>query len=237
MFHVPGHEHPDVSGGWLRPAVFGAMDGLVSNVALIAGVAAGASTAGADQSQSVLLAGFAGLSAGALSMAAGEYTSVASQTEAAQREIAREREEIRLNPDEEIAELAARLEGMGVEAGLADSVAEQIHRDPEVAVTVHARQELGVSDDDLASPTVAAVSSFVSFSVGAAVPLVPWLIGVPELWLAVLLTLVGLFACGAIVAQVTVRSWWYSGLRQVLLGGVAAAATYGLGAAVGTGLG
>ncbi|MDP9821414.1 VIT1/CCC1 transporter family protein [Nocardioides massiliensis] len=235
--HVAGHEHPDVAGGWLRPAVFGAMDGLVSNVALIAGVAAGASTAGADQSQSVLLAGLAGLSAGALSMAAGEYTSVASQSEAAQREIAREREEIRRHPAEEVAELAARLEVMGVDTDLADRVADQIHRDPEIAVTVHARQELGISPDDLASPTVAAVSSFLSFAVGAAIPLLPWLLGVPELWLAVALTLVALFACGAVVAQVTVRSWWYGGLRQALLGGVAAAATYGLGALVGVGLG
>lgn len=235
--HVADHEHADVTGGWLRPAVFGAMDGLVSNVALIAGVAAGASTAGADRTESVVLAGLAGLFAGALSMAAGEYTSVASQAEAAQREIAREREEIRTNPDQEVAELAGRLEVMGVDNDLAARVAAQIHEDPEIAVTVHARQELGVTDDDLASPTVAAVSSFLSFSVGAAVPLLPWLVGLPDLWLAVALTLVALFGCGAVVARVTVRSWWYAGLRQAVLGGAAAAATYGLGAAVGVGLG
>lgn len=235
--HVAGHEHPDVTGGWLRPAVFGAMDGLVSNVALITGVAAGASAAGADRADSVLLAGLAGLSAGALSMAVGEYTSVASQSEAARREIAREREEILDHPAEEIAEQADRLVAQGVEPALAQEVAVQMHRDLENAVSVHVRQELGVGADTLASPMLAAVSSFLAFSVGALVPLLPWLVGVPRLDVAVLLTLVALFACGAVVSRVTSRSWWYTGLRQVALGGAAAAATYGLGAAVGVGLG
>lgn len=235
--HVPGHEHADVTGGWLRPAVFGAMDGLVSNVALIAGVAAGASAAGADQADSVLLAGLAGLSAGALSMAAGEYTSVASQSEAAEREIARERAEILDHPEEEIAEQAERLVAQGVEPTLADEVAAQMHRDLENAVSVHVRQELGVGADTLASPMLAAVSSFLAFSIGALVPVLPWLVGVPRLDVAVLLTLVALFACGAVVSRVTSRSWWYAGMRQVVLGGAAAAATYGLGAAVGVGLG
>ncbi|MDP3969404.1 MAG: VIT1/CCC1 transporter family protein [Nocardioides sp.] len=233
----PAHEHSDVTGGWLRPAVFGAMDGLVSNVALIAGVAAGASAAGADRADSVLLAGLAGLSAGALSMAAGEYTSVASQSEAAEREIARERAEILDNPEGEIAEQAERLVAQGVEPALADEVAAQMHRDLDNAVSVHVRHELGVEADTLASPMLAAVSSFLAFSLGALVPVLPWLIGVPRLDVTVLLTLTALFVCGAVVSRVTSRSWWYTGLRQVALGGAAAAATYGLGAAVGVGLG
>ena len=148
------HEHPDVTGGWLRPAVFGAMDGLVSNLALIAGVAGG--TRNHADSSAVVLAGLAGLAAGAFSMAAGEYASVASQSEAAQREIAKERHEIIRNPEGETAELAAMYVAKGLDPELAAEVARQIHVDVDNAVTVHAREELGVDPDDLASPLVAA---------------------------------------------------------------------------------
>ncbi len=226
------HEHPDVTGGWLRPAVFGAMDGLVSNAALIAGVAGG--TRSATDSSAVVLAGLAGLAAGAFSMAAGEYASVASQSEAAEREIGKERREIEANPAAEIAELAAMYVAKGLEPELADEVARQIHADPENAVVVHAREELGVDPDDLASPTVAAGSSFVSFAIGAMIPLLPYLLGAQSLALAISLTLVALFGCGVLVTNVTSRTWWYGGSRQVLLGGAAFAATYLVGAAVGT---
>lgn len=227
----PLHEHADVTGGWLRPAVFGAMDGLVSNVALIAGVAGG--TRGAEATTAVVLAGLAGLAAGAFSMAAGEYTSVASQSEAAEREIARERSEIVRNPVAETAELAAMYVQKGVDEGLAAQIAEQIHRDVDNAVAVHAQEELGVDPHELASPTLAAWSSFVAFSLGALVPVLPYLLGASTLLPALVLTLAALFGCGAVVTRVTNRPWWYGGARQLLLGAAAAAATYGFGMLVG----
>ncbi|WP_109506343.1 VIT1/CCC1 transporter family protein [Nocardioides speluncae] len=226
------HEHADVTGGWLRPAVFGAMDGLVSNAALIAGVAGG--TRGAEDTSTIVLAGLAGLAAGAFSMAAGEYASVASQAESAEREIAKERREIIENPVGEKAELAAMFVDKGIDPDLAAEVAQQVHRDLDDAVAVHAREEFGIDADDLPSPLVAAGSSFVSFALGAAVPVLPYLLGAEALWPAILLTLVALFVCGAVVTRVTSRSWWYGGLRQALLGAAAFAATYGVGAAVGT---
>jgi vacuolar iron transporter family protein len=230
-----GHEHADVAGGWLRPAVFGAMDGLVSNLALIAGVAGG--TSGTAESSAVVLAGLAGLAAGAFSMAAGEYTSVASQSEAAQHEIAKERREIVANPEAETLELASMYVEKGLDPALAAEVARQIHRDVDLAVDVHAREELGVDPGSLASPVVAAVSSFLAFAVGAFVPVLPYLLGASTLLPGLVVTLLALFACGAVVTQVTNRSWWFGGLRQLLLGGVAAALTFGFGSLVGTSLG
>src|SRR3954454_2140958 len=209
------HEHADVTGGWLRPALFGAMDGLVSNVALIAGVAGG--TQG-DGTTAVVLAGLAGLSAGAFSMAVGEYNSVASQSEAAEHEINKERREIARNEAGEIAELAAMYIQKGLEPQLAQEVARQIHKDPETAVAVHAMEEFGIDPDDLASPMLAAVSSFVAFAIGALVPLAPYLLGATSVSPAVLLTMAALFACGAVVTQVTSRQWWFGGGRQMLLG-------------------
>jgi VIT1/CCC1 family predicted Fe2+/Mn2+ transporter len=228
--HPIGHHHPDVTGGWLRPAVFGAMDGLVSNVALIAGVAGG--TRGAAEPTAVVLAGLAGLAAGAFSMAAGEYTSVASQAESARREIAKERREIVNNPLGEIHELAEAYVEKGLDPALATQVAQQIHRDVDRAVAVHAQEELGVHVDGLPSPTLAAVSSFLSFAVGALVPLLPYLLGAQHLLPGLVLTLAALFGCGALVTRLTVRPWWYGGTRQLLLGAAAAAATYGFGALV-----
>ena len=225
------HDHPDVTGGWLRPAVFGAMDGLVSNLALIAGVAGG--TRGHADSSAVVLAGLAGLAAGAFSMAAGEYTSVASQSEAAQREIDKERREIIANPVAETDELAQMYVEKGLDPELAREVARQIHVDVDNAVTVHAREELGVDPHDLASPMTAAVSSFLSFGVGAMVPVLPYLLGAGSLLPGLLVTLVALFLCGAVVTQVTSRSWWYGGLRQTVLGAAAAGLTYLFGSLVG----
>jgi VIT1/CCC1 family predicted Fe2+/Mn2+ transporter len=230
-----GHEHPDVTGGWLRPAVFGAMDGLVSNVALIAGVAGG--TRSATDSHAVVLAGLAGLAAGAFSMAAGEYTSVASQTEAAEREIEKERREILRNPEGETRELAEMYVGKGIDEHLAHEVARQIHRDVDNAVNVHAREELGVDPDDLPSPMLAAVSSFVAFALGALVPVLPYLLGANSLLPALVVTLAALFMCGAVVTQVTSRPWWYGAIRQTILGGAAAGLTYLFGSLVGAGLG
>jgi len=223
------HEHTDVTGGWLRPAVFGAMDGLVSNAALIAGVSGGTS----NDPSAVVLAGLAGLAAGAFSMAAGEYASVASQSEAAEQEIAKERKELIENPVAETAELSEMYVEKGLDKDLADQVARQIHRDVDQALAVHAREELGVDMDGLASPTLAAVSSFLSFSVGALVPVLPFLFSWDSIIGSLVLTLAALFACGAIVTRVTVRTWWYGGLRQVILGGAAFGLTYLVGTAVG----
>jgi vacuolar iron transporter family protein len=230
------HEHGDVTGGWLRPAVFGAMDGLVSNLALIAGVAGG--TRGAGDSKAVVIAGLAGLAAGAFSMAAGEYTSVASQSEHAEREIAKERREIILNPRAEEHELVEMYVDKGIEESVARAMAAAVHQDVENAVAVHAREELGVDPNDLASPMLAATSSFVSFALGAAVPVLPYVLGAQSLVPGLVITLVALFVCGAVVTRLTSRPWWYGGLRQMLLGGIAAALTYGFGTLVGnSGLG
>lgn len=223
------HEHQDVTGGWLRPTVFGAMDGLVSNFALIAGVAGGTANPGV-----VVLSGLAGLVAGACSMSAGEYTSVASQTELAQAEIEVERRELARRPRAEEAELARLYRMRGLDADLADEVARQISRNPQGALEAHTREELGVSPGDLPSPVIAATSSFASFAVGALLPVVPYLLGAQRLWPAAALAGAGLFAAGAVVSSVTARSWWFSGLRQLVLGVVAAAATYGIGTLAGT---
>lgn len=227
------HDHPDVTGGWLRPAVFGAMDGLVSNFALMMGVVGGTNT----DTKPVVLAGLAGLAAGAFSMAAGEYTSVASQSEFALAQVAIERKEILANSAGETAELAAMYVDKGVDEEVAQEMAEQIHRDPEQAVRVHAREEFGVDIDDLASPMLAAGSSFVAFAFGALIPLLPYLVGVSSPWPAVVLSLIALFGCGAVVTRITARSWWFGGIRQFLLGGAAAGLTYLVGDAVGRSLG
>ncbi|GAA4817321.1 VIT1/CCC1 transporter family protein [Streptomyces ziwulingensis] len=230
--HRDNHTHRDVNGGWLRPAVFGAMDGLVSNLALMTGVAGGS-----VGHQTVVITGLAGLAAGAFSMAAGEYTSVASQRELVQAELDVERRELRRHPKDEEAELAALYQARGVEAPLAREVARQLSRDPERALEIHAREELGIDPGDLPSPLVAAVSSFGSFALGALFPVLPYLLGASALWPAVLVALAGLFLSGAVVARVTARTWWYGGLRQLVLGGAAAGVTYALGSLFGTAVG
>ncbi len=222
------HEHSDVTGGWLRPAVFGASDGLVSNFALIAGV-----TGGTDDSKAVLLAGLAGLAAGAFSMAAGEFISVRSQAEQAMAEIELERHELERNPAGEERELAQMYVAKGLEPALAREVAHQLSRDPHKVLGVHVLEELGINEDDLPSARLAAGSSFASFAIGAAVPVLPYLLGATGLLPALLLTLAGLFLCGAFVTKLTPRPWWYGGLRQTAVGVVAAAVTFGVGSLVG----
>lgn len=229
-----GHEHGDVAAGWLRPAVFGAMDGLVSNFALIAGIVGGT---GGNHSSEVVLAGLAGLAAGAFSMAAGEYTSVASQAEYTAKEIEVERQEILENSGAEQAELAQMYVDRGIDPQLAAAVAAQVHEDPELAVAVHAREELGVDPDHLPSPVVAAVSSFISFAIGALLPVLPYILGANNLLPALIVSLLGLFACGAIVSSVTTRTWWYGGLRQLVLGATAAGLTFLIGNLVGATIG
>jgi VIT1/CCC1 family predicted Fe2+/Mn2+ transporter len=226
------HDHRDVTGGWLRPTVFGAMDGLVSNAALMAGVAGGA-----QSSTTIVLAGLAGLAAGAFSMAAGEYISVRSQAEMAAAEIEIERAEIAARPEAEAAELVALYVARGVPRPLATKVVEEISKDPEMALEVHTREEIGLHPQDLPSPWIAAGSSFASFAVGALIPVLPYLLGLDSLLVSQGLAVVSLFVCGALVSRVTTRTWWYSGLRQAAIGAVAGLLTFGLGSLVGTGLG
>ena len=166
------HRHRDVQGGAARAAVFGISDGLVSNVALILGIA-GAST----DPTFVRVAGVSGLLAGAISMAAGEYVSLRAQAELVERELEIERRSIAENPEAETAELAAIYRERGLDPDHADRVAEGLMADPEVALDVHAREELGVNPTQLGNPMVASASSFGSFALGAFVPLVPWLGG------------------------------------------------------------
>ncbi|MFV2017006.1 VIT1/CCC1 transporter family protein [Micromonospora sp. LOL_023] len=227
-----GEHHADVAGGWLRPAVFGTMDGLVTNIALIAGVGGGGAAAG-----SIVLAGTAGLAAGAISMALGEYTSVRAQNEQIAAEIAKERRELDSHPEAEARELAGLLVGRGIPADLAEQVATALRDRPEAALRMHVQEELGVDPDDRPSPWVAAGSSFGCFSVGALVPLLPFLLGFGQLWFALAVGGAGLFVAGVLVARFTGRRWWRGGLRLLSLGALAAAATYLVGWLVGAGVG
>ena len=233
-----GH-HRDVTGGWLRPAVFGASDGLVSNGALIAGVAGGAAAVspGTSATSAIIVAGLAGLAAGAFSMAVGEYVSVASQTELAQAEINRERIELQRAPEAEQAEMAEVFVARGVEPKLARLVVQQMSHDAEKTLEMHVREELGLDPNDLPSPYLAAGSSFLAFSVGAVLPVIPYLLGATSLWPSVVVTVIALLGVGILVSRVTVRPWWYAGLRQVLLGGVAFGLTYLFGSLVGGSVG
>jgi VIT1/CCC1 family predicted Fe2+/Mn2+ transporter len=222
------HHHADVSGGWLRPAVFGAMDGLVTNIALIAGVGGGGVSA-----HTIILTGFAGLVAGAVSMGIGEYTSVRTQNDQVAFELAKERKELERHPEAEAEELAGMWIQRGLPADLARQVAVAVGRNPDEALRLHAQEELGVNPAEQPSPWVAAFSSFLCFSAGALVPLLPYLAGATGLWLALVVGGVGLFVAGAMTARFTNRKWYLSGLRQLVLGLVAAGATFGIGRAIG----
>ena len=229
---VPDH-HADVSGGWLRPAVFGAMDGLVTNIALIAGVGGGGVSA-----HNMILTGFAGLVAGAVSMGLGEYTSVRTQNDQVAHEIAKERAELARNPEVEAEELAGIWVARGLPERLARQVATILAKNPEEALRVHAQEELGVNPSEQPSPWTAALSSFLCFSAGALVPLLPYLAGATALWLSLAVGGVGLFVAGALTSRFTNKMWYASGLRQLVLGLAAAGATYLIGRAIGvSGLG
>ena len=227
------HMHRDINGGWLRPAVFGVMDGLVSNMALMAGVAGGASAAGANATTTVVTAGLAGLAAGAFSMAAGEWVSVSSQSELARAEIEKERHEILTNSEAETEELAQMWVRRGIDSAVAHQMAAEIMKYPDLALEVHSREELGMTLDDLPNPWVAGISSFVAFAIGALVPLAPYFFGASSVLPAVIAALIGLFITGALTSLITIRSWWFAGTRQVLIGGAAAALTWILGSLVG----
>jgi VIT1/CCC1 family predicted Fe2+/Mn2+ transporter len=226
------HSHADVSGGWLRAAVFGAMDGLVTNTALVAGVGGGGAAP-----RAIVLSGVASLVAGAISMALGEYTSVKTQNEQLDLEVEKERRELEHNPSGELAELIDMLRVRGVDDALAHKVAVQLSRDPEIALRLHVVAELGLNPEDKPSPRVAAVSSFFTFAVGAVVPLLPYLFGVSLLWVALVCGGLGLAVAGALSSRFTPRPWWYAAFRQLLFGAVAAGVTYAIGSAIGASVG
>ena len=223
-----GHHHRDVSGGWLRPAVFGAMDGLVTNVSLIAGVGGGGA-----ESKVIVLTGLAGLAAGALSMATGEYVSVSSQNELVRSEVSKEKYELEHNPEAERRELAAVFRHSGVDADLADRVARQVSDRPEAALRMHVREELGVDHHELPSPLTAAGASLATFAVGALIPLLPYLLGFGSLPAALAFAAVAAFVGGGTVAKITDRPFLRGAIRQLLLAAMAAALTFGIGRAVG----
>ena len=224
------HHHRDVQGGVARAAVFGASDGLVSNVSLILGVA------GADPGAGVVrLAGLAGLIAGAVSMAAGEYGSMKAQQELLERELAMERRELERNPHVETVELAQLYQSRGVDPELARQLAQGVMVDPETALRAHAREELGIDPDALGSPVRAAGSSFLAFSAGAILPLLPWffMTGTAAIVASVVLGVLGAAGLGVALAAFTMGSPVRLAIRYVTIAVLAGAVTYGIGAAVG----
>jgi VIT1/CCC1 family predicted Fe2+/Mn2+ transporter/rubrerythrin len=217
--------------GTLRAVIFGVSDGLVSNLSLVMGVAGAAS----DNPSFILLAGIAGLLAGAFSMAAGEYISMQSQRELFERQIALERAELEAMPEEEEAELAAAYRAKGFPPDEAAAIAHRIFEDPEAALDVLIREELGLDPDELGSPWGAAGGSFVAFAIGAVVPVIPYVFGggTVALLVSLGLSLVALFAVGAAVSLLTGRGLVFSGVRQLGIGLAAALVTYLIGSIIG----
>jgi VIT1/CCC1 family predicted Fe2+/Mn2+ transporter len=212
--------------GSLRAAVFGINDGLVSNFSLVLGMA------GAELGSSVVvLAGVAGLVSGAFSMAAGEYVSMRVQREVFEGAINLERRELAEEPDAEQKEVEVILRAQGVPPEDAARIAPRVMEDPEVALDLMARQELGLNPDELGSPVGAAASSFAAFGVGALIPLLPFVLlafGI-ALWVSVGLSGLCLFIVGALAARLSDRPALFGGLRMLLIGAAAAAVTYGIG--------
>jgi len=205
------------------------MDGLVTNVSLIAGVGGGGGS-----HQFIVLTGLAGLAAGAFSMATGEFVSVSSQNELVEAEVRKEAHELKHNPESERQELAATFRMRGVDPELADEVARQISRHPDDALAVHVREELGVDHEELPSPYAAAGASLVTFAAGALIPLIPYLVGFNALAVALGLSALAAFIGGGVVARLTDRPFFRGAFRQLLLGAAAAGLTYLIGMAVGT---
>lgn len=222
--------HRAGQAGTLRAAIFGVSDGLVSNLALVMGVAGAA-----VDNHFIVLAGIAGLLAGAFSMAAGEYVSMQSQRELFQRQIDLEREELKIMPEAEEHELAGIYRAKGLSRAEAALVAHRLMQDPETALDTKVREELGLDPSELGSPWGAALYSCATFAIGAVIPLLPFLLttGVPAIVASVGLALTALFIVGAAVSLLTGRSALFSGARQVAIGSVAAAVTYVVGLVIG----
>lgn len=226
--------HRSVGGNALRAAVLGGNDGLVSNFSLVMGFAGAV-----NGSQEVLLAGLAGLLAGALSMAMGEWISVKSSQELYENQMAVEMEELEHNPEGEERELALIYQTKGIPEAQAKEMAREIMTNKEHAHDVLVREELGIQADELkGSAMEAAVASFVFFAIGAIVPVFPFFIlnGTQAILLSATMSAVGLFVIGAAITLFTGRSVWFSGFRQVLFGLAAAAVTYGVGSLIGVSL-
>lgn len=229
---VHGREtHRDVTGGGARATVFGVSDGLVSSVSLILGVAGASAAPGV-----VRIAGLAGLLGGAFSMAAGEFVSMRAQVELFQRELAIERREIEQYPAAERQELIQIYQKRGVREELATRLADDLMADVDLAVETHAREELGIDPDSLGSPVQAAVASFLSFALGAFVPLLPYLLGIGRsaaLGLAIALAATAAVVVGVLLGAFTGRTWWISGLRSLAIAAAAGSVTYAIGAVIG----
>jgi len=224
------HHHRNFQGGGARAGVLGVSDGLLTNVLLVLGFA------GANPGPSfVRLAGVVGLIAGAFSMAAGEYVSMQAQRELMQRELALEEREISQRPEGERRELVRIYENRGVEPDVARTLATEMMRTPELALETHAREELGIDPGGLGNPLQAAASSFATFALGALVPLVPWLVtrGTAAIVASIVAGGLAALGVGAALALFTRRSWWWTAIRQLLFLAVAAAVSYGVGAAIG----
>ena len=226
--------HPSAGGNALRAAVLGANDGLVSNVSLVMGVA-GAELA----SRNILVTGIAGLLAGSLSMALGEWLSVQSARELFAHQIAIEKEELAAFPNEELEELTLIYRAKGVAEEEARALATRIIGDSGTALDTLAREELGIEPDELGgSAWVAAITSFVVFTMGAIIPVIPYFFGggFAAIVASVLLSAIALFLIGAGITVITGRNVWLSGMRQVVFGIAAAAITFGIGRLIGVGL-
>lgn len=230
----PHTGHRSVSGGLARAAVFGVSDGLVSNVSLLLGFAA----TGVDVTV-VRLAGLAGAVAGGISMAAGEWVSVTSQNDLIERELAVERRELVLNPEYETAELATRYERQGMARERARAAAAEVMRRPESALSVHAREELGIDPDDLPSPVRAAGLSIVCFLFGALLPLVPWFVGggAAAAWASLAIGVVASGLVGGLVGHFAERPLPRSVVRQMLIVLLACGVTFAIGELVGVNAG
>jgi VIT1/CCC1 family predicted Fe2+/Mn2+ transporter len=230
--HHTGHR--SIQGGLARAAVFGASDGLVSNVSLLLGFAGSGVTVGV-----VRLAGLAGAVAGGISMAAGEWVSVSSQNDLIERELDVERRELRLNPEQETAELAAMYEQHGMGAERARSAAAEVMQQPDTALVVHAREEFGIDPDELPSAVGAAGVSLVCFLVGAFLPLIPWFFGggAAAAWASLGIGLVAAAVVGGLVGKFAERSIPASIARQALIVLIACSITYGIGELAGIKLG
>ena len=228
-----GGWHRAATGGAFRAAVLGGNDGLVSNFSLVWGVAGGTSNP-----EVVLLAGVAGLVAGAFSMAAGEYVSMRADRDLAEHKIEMERRELEEIPQEEKEELALiyRLKGLTREE--ADLLAERIMQNPDVALDTMVREELGLNPSQLGSPWGAAISSFLSFAAGATVPVLPYALGIgdPAFVLSGALSGIALLAVGATLSSLSGKSGLRGGLRMLLIGTVAAGITFGIGSLIGSSL-
>jgi len=231
-YHAAEHEHRDDTGsGVLRAGVFGVSDGLVSNLALVMGVAGGSQDPG-----NVVLAGVAGLLAGAFSMAVGEYVSMVTQRESMERELQLERQHIEQYPEEEQRHLIELLKESGLGGEVAAQVARSVHQRVERAAHFHALLELGIVPDQLGSPVGASLVSFVAFVIGAAIPLIPWLILSEALLASIAVSAVALLVVGGAVTVVTNRGVVSGALRQLVFGGAAAAVTWAIGHLIGSNL-